>query len=76
MSALYPHNISQGYMSAQCPHNIRTKSFFGFQLRNHSFQIRMDENGMKRVDFTKEGSVVRIYLKNFMTYKDETIYPG
>jgi hypothetical protein len=26
--------------------------------------------------FTKDGSVVRITMKNFMTYKHETIWPG
>ena len=31
---------------------------------------------MERLNFTQKGSVVRISMKNFMTYKDETIYPG
>lgn len=31
---------------------------------------------MERLEFTQEGSVVRISMKNFMTYKHETIYPG
>jgi hypothetical protein len=26
--------------------------------------------------FSKDGSVVRITMKNFMTYKHETIWPG
>ena len=32
-----------------------------------------DKGGSK---FTKDGSVVRITMKNFMTYKHETIWPG
>lgn len=31
---------------------------------------------MERLEFSQEGSVVRISMKNFMTYKHETIYPG
>ena len=29
-----------------------------------------------KVEFTQEGSIVRVTMKNFMTYKHETVYPG
>jgi len=32
--------------------------------------------GGRRLQFTQPGSVTRITMKNFMTYKHETVYPG
>lgn len=43
-------------------------------IESSVFSDRMGEG--ERVKFTQDGSVVKITMKNFMTYKHETIYPG
>ena len=45
-------------------------------LSDHRLKADTEEMVGSRQAFTVDGSVVRITMRNFMTYKNETFWPG
>jgi hypothetical protein len=50
--------------------------YFISNLQKGNFFQKMSSPKISRSKFSKEGSVVRVTMKNFMIYHHETIWPG
>jgi hypothetical protein len=52
------------------------RALFYFHVTERIFFPKMSSPKISRSKFSKEGSVVRVTMKNFMIYHHETIWPG